>query len=123
MNNDNFLRNLNPLNRYNEVLNDIKNYNRADTVNMSENEMNRFRHIAGPAYLTSQYYPEHIIRHLGYMKEIKDLFQGRGLADTIQDLGNNERGINIGKANRNLKNNQKSLFDYIFETEIKPHRK
>lgn len=112
-----------PIKKYNQVLDNIKNYNRADTVNMSENEMNKFRHIAGPAYLTSQYYPESLTRIFGLGKEHKDLLQGRGIADTLTDLKNNEIGINIGKANRNLKNNQKTLFDYIFETQIKPDRK
>lgn len=123
MNNNDFLRNLNPINKYNEILGDIKNYNRADTVNMSENEMNKFRHIAGPAYLTSQYYPKPLVRSLGYMKEIKDLFQGRGLSDTLQDLKNNETGIVIGEANRNIQGgNQKTLFDYIFHNHIKSNR-
>lgn len=43
--------------KYKDTLNDIKKYNRADTVNMTENEMNKFRHIAGPAWLSNLYTP------------------------------------------------------------------
>lgn len=112
-----------PMKKYNQVLDDIKDYNRADTVNMSEQEMNKFRHIAGPAYLTSRYYPGYLTRLFGLGKEHKDLLQKRGLADTMNDLKNNELGLKIGEANKNLKSNQKTLFDYIFETQIKPYRK
>ena len=119
-----FLNNPNPLRVYDEVLEDIKKYNRADTTNMSELEMNKFRHIAGPAYLTSEYYNPALVNTLGIGKEAKDLFiQRRGLEDTIYDLQNNQKGINIGLDNRNIKRNQRKLFDYIFETEIKPYRK
>ena len=46
-NKEKFIKQLNPLGLYDNILDDIKRYNRADTVNMSEEEMNRFRHIAG----------------------------------------------------------------------------
>lgn len=111
---------LNILSIYDRLLDDIKSYNKADTVNMSENEMNKFRHIAAPAVLTSQYYSPSLVRTLGYGKEVKDLFQGRGLDDTKYDLKNNELGISIGLKYPN--NNQNTLFDYIFENEIKPYR-
>lgn len=114
---------LNMYKNYENVLDDIKKYNRADTVNMSEDEMNKFRHIAGPAYLSSRYYPEWITTGLGYGKEIKDLFQNRGFPDTNFDLGNNQIGINVGLANRNVKGTQKDLFDYVFKTYIEPYRK
>ena len=91
-----FIKQLNPKGLYDTTLDDIKRYNRADTVNMSEEEMNRFRHIAGPAILTSNYYPAGLTRTLGYIKETKDLFQGRGIEDIKYDLKNNEIGINIG---------------------------
>ena len=108
------------LQRYDALLDDIKRYNRADTTNMNEQEMNTFRHIAGPAFMTSEYYNPGLVRALGYGKEIKDIFMGRGLEDTLYDLKNNEKGIKIGK---NYKGNkQKTLFDYIYETEIKPKR-
>ena len=61
---------------YKQVLNDIKNYNRADTVNMSEDEMNKFRHIAGPAWLSSIYTPG-VVTALENLKESKDLVLGR----------------------------------------------
>lgn len=110
----------NLIGNYNNVLDDIKKYNRADTVNMSEQEMNKFRHIAGPAVFTSNNYPAGLTRFLGYGKEVKDLFQGRTLADTLFDLTNNETGIAIGKEFKGKPN--KTLYDYIFETEIKPNR-
>ena len=113
---------LNPYGTYNKTLKMIEKYNRADTTNMPEKEMNVFRHIAGPAYLTSGYYPPLFTKALGWGKEAKDLLVGRGLKDTQTDLTNNIKGINIGEANRNLKGNYKNLFDYIFETEIKPKR-
>ncbi len=119
-----FFNNPNPFKVYDGVLEDIKKYNRADTTNMSELELNKFRHIAGPAYLTSKYYHPTLVNALGLGKEAKDLiFQGRGLEDTIYDFKNNQKGIEIGLANRNINRTQKNLFDYIFETEIKPYRK
>lgn len=85
--------------------------------------MDKFRHIAGPAYLTSAFYNPFLVEQLGRGKEFKDYFiQKRGLEDTLFDLENNKKGIEIGLANRNVKGNQKNLFDYIFETEIKPYR-
>ena len=108
------------LERYDNLLDDIKKYNRADTVNMTENEMNKFRHIAGTAFMTSNYYPSAFIRLLGVGKEIKDLFQGRGFKDTFFDLGNNEKGLSIG--NKFKGNSRNGLFDHIFKTEIEPYR-
>lgn len=108
------------LQRYDNVLNDITKYNRADTVNMNEKEMNKFRHIAGPAFMTSEYYPSALVRFLGVGKEIKDIIQGRGLKDTYIDLKNNEKGLNIGNEYKGQP--QKTIFNYIFDTEILPNR-
>lgn len=105
--------------KYNDTLNDIKSYNRADTVNMTEQEMNKFRHIAGPAWL-SNYYSPLVVTGLGNLKESKDLLMGRSKEDTIFDYWNNQKGIKIGNEKRGIP--QKALFDYIFETEIKPYR-
>lgn len=115
-----FIKQLNPKGLYDTTLDDIKRYNRADTVNMSEEEMNRFRHIAGPAILTSNYYPAGLTRTLGYIKETKDLFQGRGIEDIKYDLKNNEIGINIGLKFPN--NSNKALYDYVFNNHIAPLR-
>ena len=112
-----------PIKKYHKSLADIERYNRADTVNMDETEMNKFRHIAGPADLTVKYYPADLTRAFGVGKEIKDFFQGRGLKDIKADLANNEKGFIIGEANKNLDGNQNALFDYIFKTEIEPYRK
>jgi hypothetical protein len=113
---------LNPWGTYQKTLGLIEDYNRADTVNMDEKELNKFRHIAGPAYLTSRYFSPEVTKTLGWGKEAKDLVVGRGLADTQNDLTNNIKGIEIGLGDRNVKGNHKNLFDYIFETEIKPYR-
>lgn len=107
---------------YDKVLEDIKKYNRKDTVNMSELEMNKFRHIAGPAYLTSKYYSPGITNALGIGKEAKDLLKKRGLEDTLYDYGNNQIGIEIGLGDRQVKGTQKDLFDHIFRTHILPFR-
>ena len=115
-----FIKQLNPLGLYDNIVDDIKKYNRADTVNMTEQEMNQFRHIAGPAILTSNYYPAGLTRTLGYIKETKDLFQGRGIEDTTHDLKNTEIGINIGLKFPN--NSNKALYDYIFNNHIAPLR-
>ena len=40
-----FIKQLNPLGLYDNIVDDIKKYTRADTVNMSEQEMNQFRHM------------------------------------------------------------------------------
>ena len=108
---------------YDSILSDIKNYNRADTVNMSELEMNKFRHIAGPAYLTQKLYSPEKVNTLGFLKEAKDFLQGRGWNDGKYDFNNNQKGIEIGKAFKNTNISQKALFDYIFRTEIQPYRK
>lgn len=113
---------LNPWGTYKNTLGLLEEYNKADTVNMSESEMNRFRHIAGPAYLTSRYFPPEITKAFGWAKEAKDLAQGRGLKDTQNDLTNNIKGIYIGLGDRNIKGSAKTLFDYIFKTEIEPLR-
>ncbi len=115
-----FIKQLNPLGLYDNILDDIKKYNRADTVNMTEQEMNQFRHIAGPAVLTSNYYSKGFTNFLGGIKEIKDIFQGRGIKDTKQDLKNNEIGINIGLKFPN--NSNKALYDYVFNNHIAPLR-
>lgn len=115
-----FIKQLNPKGLYDTTLDDIKKYNRADTVNMTEQEMNQFRHIAGPAILTSNYYPAGLTRFFGYLKETKDMIQGKGLEDTKYDLKNNELGISIGLKFPN--NSNKTLYDYIFNNHIAPQR-
>lgn len=104
---------------YQKALNKLKYYNRADTVNMSENEMNSFRHLAGPAILTQSHKPRNI-KMLGYSKELKDLLQGRGLEDAIHDLKNNSIGISLGKKYHEV--NEKSLMDYVYKNYIEKLR-
>ncbi|MBQ3819396.1 hypothetical protein II810_03010 [bacterium] len=105
---------------YQGLLDDMKNYNRADTVNMTETEINKFRHIAGPAYFANQVTSKGNTYFLGLAKEFKDLLQGRGLSDSMYDLENNKRGIEIGSSIKKV--DKKVLFDYIFKTEIEPYR-
>ena len=49
-----------------------------------------------------------------------EFFKWWGYKDTFFDLGNNEKGLNIG--NKFKGNSQNGLFDYIFKTEIEPYR-
>ena len=58
--------------QYNSIVQEIEKYNRKDTVNMTPDEMNRFRHIAASAYYVSSGYEEIIIEVLGHIKEIND---------------------------------------------------
>ena len=60
------------ISEYKSIENEIRNYNRKDTVNMTPDEMNRFRHIAASAYYVSSGYEEIIIEVLGHIKEIND---------------------------------------------------
>lgn len=100
---------------------DIRKYNRADTVNMNPEESNKFRHIAGSAWLTSRYYTPAITELLGNTKEIWDRIRKGSWTDKNIDLQNNKIGIDIGDKNQGI--NQKTIFDYIFKTEIEPNRK
>lgn len=113
---------------FKNIENEIVRYNRADTVNMSPNEMNKFRHIAASAYYVSKGYSEETIEFLGSLKEFYDLckqfianYGQMNYADRNFDLNNNKRGREIGRKFRYK--NKRELFDYIFKTEIEPKRK
>ena len=100
---------------------EITSYNRADTVNMSPNEMNHFRHIAASAYLIKRGFSEFEVELLGNMKEIGDFCRKFTWSDADFDKQNNKKGIRIGKQHRYA--GQKDIFDFIFKTEIEPLRK
>ena len=88
--------------QYNSIVQEIEKYNRKDTVNMTPDEMNRFRHIAASAYYVSSGYEEYIKKG--------------GWTDSDFDKINNAIGRKIGK--QYMYKNKKEMFDYIFKTEI-----
>lgn len=102
--------------QYNSIVQEIEKYNWKDTVNMTPDEMNRFRHIAASAYYVSSGYEEIIIEVLGHIKEINDYIKKGGWTDSDFDKINNAIGRKIGKQFRYK--NKKEMFDYIFKTEI-----
>ena len=102
--------------QYNSIVQEIEKYNRKDTVNMTPDEMNRFRHIAASAYYVSSGYEEIIIEVLGHIKEINDYIKKGGWTDSDFDKINNAIGRKIGK--QYMYKNKKEMFDYIFKTEI-----
>ena len=101
--------------QYNSIVQEIEKYNRKDTVNMTPDEMNRFRHIAASAYYVSSGYEEIIIEVLGHIKEINDYIKKGGCTDSDFDKINNAIGRKIGK--QYMYKNKKEMFDYIFKTE------
>ena len=107
--------------------NEIQRYNTADGPNMTPNEMNEFRHIAASASLIAMGHPNSIVEIFGYFKEIKDFvrdferFYNRFKVDSLFDIRNNKKGIEIGNKFRYMRRD--SLYKYIFKTEIEPKRK
>lgn len=97
----------------------LEDYNRADTVNMNENEMNTFRHLAGSKQSLNDL---GLPRGLGALlyKEVKDLKGGAGLQDTIYDLKNDARALKMYFNNPSLEGEQ--LNDFVFNSYIKPKR-
>ncbi len=102
--------------QYNSIVQEIEKYNRKDTVNMTPDEMNRFRHIAASALYVQKGYEEIIVNCLGQLKEIVDICKKLSFTDSSFDLKNNQIGRKIGKQFRYK--NRKEMFDYIFKTEI-----
>ena len=97
----------------------LEDYNRADTVNMNEDEMNTFRHLAGSKQSLNDL---GLPRGLGALlyKEVKDLKGGAGLQDTMYDLKNDARALKMYFKNPSLDGEQ--LNDYVFNNYIKPKR-
>ena len=102
--------------QYYSIVQEIEKYNRKDTVNMTPDEMNRFRHIAASALYVQKGYEEIIVNCLGQLKEIVDICKKLSFTDSSFDLKNNQIGRKIGKQFRYK--NKKEMFDYIFKTEI-----
>lgn len=98
----------------------IEDYNRADTVNMTPQEMNSFRHLAGSKQaLNDLGFP----RGLGALlyKEWEDIKGGAGFEDTLYDLKNDARAVKMYFKNPEL--DSENLRDYVFGRYIKPYRK
>jgi hypothetical protein len=101
------------------LLPELQDYNRSDTVNMSDEEMNKFRHIAG----TKQ-----ALNDLGTVrgtlfsigKEIDD-FRRDGWKDTKYDLLNDARALKLHLKQPDLDGYQ--LYDHVFTNYIQPFRK
>lgn len=109
-----------PFNYYsNSLLPGIEEYNRADTVNMTPNEMNKFRHITGTAQAINDIGKRRTAIY-GMAKEVKDLLQRQGLQDTIYDIKNNIEGYKINSQHPELEGD--TLNDYVFNRYIKPYR-
>lgn len=103
----------------NELLPSLTNYNRADTVNMSEQEMNQFRHIAGTKQALSDLnWGKGLFYSLG--KEVKDTFMGYKPEDTIFDLKNDLRAYKLHLQQPQLRDTE--LYNYVFDKYIKPKR-
>ena len=101
------------------IIPSLEDYNRADTVNMNEDEMNTFRHLAGSKQSLNDL---GLPRGLGALlyKEVKDLKGGAGLQDTIYDLKNDARALKMYFNNPSLEGEQ--LNDFVFNNYIKPKR-
>lgn len=84
---------------------------------MTDEQGNKFRHMAGAAAMTQKYNP-FWVNTLGIAKEVDDYFIKRkdGL-DSIGDLINNLRGAVVGQINKNI--GRKSLYDLIYGKYIK----
>ena len=101
------------------LLPDLQDYNRADTVNMSDEEMNKFRHIAGTKQALNDLGPVRgSLFAIG--KEIDD-FRRDGWKDTKYDFSNNAEALKLYIKQPNLEGYQ--LYDYVFDNYIKPNRK
>ncbi len=104
----------------NQLLPSLANYNRADTVNMNEQEMNQFRHIAGTKQaLCDLNWGRGLFYSLG--KEVKDTFMGYSLEDTLFDLKNDLRAYKLHLQQPGLRD--KTLYDFVFNKYIEPKRK
>lgn len=102
------------------LLPDLEGFNRADTVNMNNNELNTFRHTAGAKQALNDL---GLFRGLGALlfKEYEDMKNVGNWQDTKQDLLNDARAIKMYIKNPNLEG--EALYNHAFNTYIKPYRK
>jgi hypothetical protein len=112
---------LTPMGKYyeNELIPSIEKYNRADTVNLDDNEKNDFRHIAGGIFGSKRYTPLGGLG-LGILKEGMDFLRGTE-NDYWTDLKNNARGVKIYRTNPKMSDTE--YFDLIFNNYTLPKRK
>lgn len=101
------------------LLPDLEIFNRADTVNMNNNEMNKFRHVAGSKQALNDL---GLFRGMGALlyKEYKDIKRDKDWADTKTDLINNGRAFKLYLKNPNLIEDK--LYQHTFNNYIKPYR-
>ncbi len=107
---------------YNYNLNPrLAEFNRADTVNMSDEEMNKFRHVAGTKQAMNDLGAFNGMRAvLG--KEVRDLITGGdSKRDTLFDLLNDSRGIKLYLKHPKL--DETPLYNHVFNNYIKPFRR
>ena len=102
------------------LLPDLETFNTADTVNMNNNEMNKFRHIAGSKQALNDL---GLFRGMGALlyKEYQDMRRDGDWLDTKQDLKNDVRALKLYIKNPNLDGEQ--LYKHTFDAYIKPYRK
>ena len=100
---------------------ELEKFNRIDTVNMSNEEMNKFRHVAGS---------KQAINDMGLYggiktmigKEVKDLITpGNSKKDMLEDLKNDARAIKLHFKHPTLDGD--GLYNYVFKNHIEPYRK
>ena len=103
---------------YNLIPN-LESYNKADTVNMTEEEMNKSRHIAGSAQAMQDLAFIDAIKAI-FGKEILDISQD-GLDDTLYDLKNDLKALKLYFEHHNLTDEE--LYNYVFTKYILPDRK
>ena len=126
-NNNNFFKMLVgevPLGREEEYYNfsllpDLESYNRADTVNMNDEEMNVFRHTAGSKQALNDLGLPRGIAALMY-KGFQDVKRDRNWADAGHDFKNDMRAVGTFITNPSLSGDE--LYDYSFQKYIKPNR-
>ena len=97
----------------------LEDYNRADTVNMTPQEMNTFRHIAGSKQALNDLGLPRGLAALLY-KEWEDIKENASKKDTLYDLKNNAKALNLYFNNFSL--DSENLRDYVFDKYIRPYR-
>lgn len=101
------------------LLPDLESYNRADTVNMNDEEMNIFRHTAGSKQaLNGLGLPRGIAAFL--YKGYQDFKRDKNWEDAKQDFKNDMRAVGTFIKNPSLSGDK--LYDYTFQKYIKPNR-
>lgn len=98
-----------------------KFYSRPD-INITDDELdikNDMRHITGLAFYTQLYGPAVALKS-GFLKEFRDMIREYDKEDTLIDLSNNMKGIELGMKYPNLR--REELIEKIYEEYIKSKR-